>query len=75
MPEWKQEIRQRLAGVKVEPAREAAISIPPRYSTSRWVQGAEQAEIDNTRYCGSASFCALSKSVANGSDVCDGCIA
>src|SRR6266545_7655492 len=25
MPEWKQEIRQRLAGVKLEPAREAAI--------------------------------------------------
>src|SRR5262245_17913188 len=25
MPEWKQEIRQRLAGVKLEPTREAAI--------------------------------------------------
>src|SRR5262245_8798031 len=25
MPEWKQEIRRRLAGVKLEPAREAAI--------------------------------------------------
>jgi hypothetical protein len=37
----------------------------------------EQAEIDNTRYFGSASFCALSKSVANGGDVCDGrkCVA
>jgi len=25
MPEWKQEIRQRLAGLKLEPAREATV--------------------------------------------------
>jgi hypothetical protein len=33
MPEWKNEIRRRLAGITLEPAREAAMLGPARRAT------------------------------------------